>query len=301
MARRGPRKALWNQNRKPGPTKHSEKIIIQVLERSPKTFGELVGETGLAKITVAEELAKLEERGRIERKIEPPPLGKGRHRIVICLAEKELAPRERMLRHLENIITAQKIDTELGRKLLTDNIVHAILEIASLWWNSAEEKFEPSSCLSLELDEAVLIAALARYHFDVRAVWRMIEEEVPFDDPDDPIQRFFIEKSKEPEKLFEQFCKSHRRNPAGVFPALKVARKWKIEKELNTLLDWIGPHVFLRYGREGEPIDISDVMKFVVAPNFIAAAFKLAWKKYISFCVIPAWSSALKKYRKKGR
>jgi len=290
------RKAFWNQNRKPGPPKQSETNIVQALEKFPMTFEELVKETGRARITVAEGLAELEKQGRIERKVEPPLSGKRRHRIVIHLTEKELTPLERALRHLEGITAAQKIDIESGRKLLTDDVVQAILEITSLEWNPAEEEFEPTPSLSLGFDEAVLVVALARYHFEARVVLRI-------DNPHDSLQRLFIERSKEPEKLLGQFYKAHRRDPR-VFPALEVARKRRVDKELDALLDWIEPHVFLRYRREEEPIDtfetipdISDAMRFVAAPNFIASAFRLAQKEYISSHVIPAWSTALKDWK----
>ncbi len=261
--------------RKRGRPKISERKIEEALEKGPKTFEDLVIETGLARTSLSECLSKMEEEGKIIRKV-APPLERGpgkRYRILIELVDN--TPVGRTLRHLSNISSLIQLDVEKGKEILTNDVIDTILVISSLeirrskkgklldcphsqsfacyreWMEETKEMRETLEgglktqyqLFEYSLNEAELIRGLARFNWELlrtelETLFTYLVSEIPLHPGTREAWTYAL---KKPEEL-EEFFKDKRDDPE-IFPALNVARNYNTTRQLEELLEWIRPVV----------------------------------------------------------
>jgi predicted transcriptional regulator len=127
------KKAYWKLEQ--GRPKKSTEIILNVLQKGPGTFEELLTRTGLSRMIFNAELKELEDEGLIERELQTQKeMGRGRHhRVLIKLSAKADSPTERILRNMKSLIPPpQSLTMEEEsklRELLTDEVIEAMKEI----------------------------------------------------------------------------------------------------------------------------------------------------------------------------
>lgn len=157
------KKAYWKL--KQGRPKTSRKIIINVLEKDgPGKFEQLLKRTGLARSTFNLELKELDKEGQIE--YEPFKANRGRrYGYLIKLTAVASTPVESALRHLESLVLPpQKLDIELGRKLLTDPVINAIKKIDATRFSKYFQPLMPQTFSRAKFNEFMLLTALACYY-----------------------------------------------------------------------------------------------------------------------------------------
>lgn len=146
--------------------KGSERMILKALEQSPGTFTDLRERTKLADSTLSHYLKKLENQNLVEREYKRPNL-------LIKLSAKALDPVRRTIRHLEELVPPPStLDVELGQKLLTKEVVDAMIEIYHTKFrhvfspddfSKISKLFGGTISVEPEFNEAVLLTVLAYY------------------------------------------------------------------------------------------------------------------------------------------
>lgn len=215
-------------------------------------------------------------------------------------------PRWLALRRVKSADPDSGISVKEGLKLLDDKVSNALLEILSLQWDPDEKKVRPylkrEEIKGLEIDEVLLPQALARYDFEVntvRGMVRAVREGYPLDDPEEPIDRLFMQSfhrpSSDPAELFVKFCNSELGNP-NVYPSRKVAEDWNVTEQLNGLLKWISPLIESPSFETDKGLDVGKWLWDSICPsNYVAFIFRSEKSKYIRECITPSWEHALKK------
>jgi hypothetical protein len=208
----------------PGRPKQSKCILQMILERDGGgggTFEELLTRSGLARATLSKELRGLDTEGLLERfPIPPKEKGKGkRYQLVIRLSEKALDPVNKTLRHLEFLmLPPEKLDTELGRELLTDPVIDAIKEVEATRFSKFLPSLVPKEPSRARFDEIMLITALACYYCERR--------ELPYADK-------LARKRGRKESIFPKATRG--------YTALPIVRQRGLVRQFDDLLDWIEP------------------------------------------------------------
>jgi len=156
----------------------------------------------------------------------------------------------------------------------------------------------------MKLNELLLIIALARFYFecsiqDYIAKRRWTDEHDGIgeysgrdivDDPADDFEGFVVNWAKKfsepPADFLNRFLVRHEGHE-NCFPALAVARDFKVDQKLEALFEW----VFERKCKK----EIAEVVPEGLEMNFITLTFLWARESYINNEIIPAWEYALEK------
>jgi DNA-binding transcriptional ArsR family regulator len=296
----------------------AERKIIMELEKGSSTFTGLKKQTGIAYSTLSEHLKELEKNGMIEREYK-----KGK--ILIRLPYAALTPIERTLRHLESTVPSpQKLDIELGRKLLTDEVVNAILEISTL--SSRKFGLTPQTpechhptivqCYKeregiikgvfahlgapfkkLEIDEYHLLRALARFYVELCLVNAF--KRVEFDrlsylltidfPPPEKLTVKDLEAYNQKEQIIQLL---KRRKDSEVLPALEIARLTGTIKQFERLLAWIRPLTEFPDPSLHELINfvwMNDIQIGFPSWNLAGEVFRLEISNYFENTLVPSW------------
>jgi excisionase family DNA binding protein len=321
--------ALVGKDKNGIPMLESDKLIVFKLQQGQMTFGGLLEKTRLSSSTLAEHLKKLETLGYLDRRGDQRvyklsgafnPAWRTVQNIAVAASPVSLDVQEGrkpltnevvkvLLKFLaiNKALDFEKFDLhsseeqreklrELfkgqGEKLREEEIDKLLKEgggAVFTYWDEIEKR---------ELNEALFITALARYHLEAHYLRKLAETEKPLEHLDeyDPIRQIFLEHAErcswDPNKLFKTFYEKEHDNPE-VFPALGVAKP-NMEK-CDALLEWISPCVF-RLPAEG--LDergcwVPSELEHAVAPGLIASTFKMAQNDYARI-LAHVWESILK-------
>lgn len=214
------------RGRYPSSGKPSKQTIFDELERRPGTFTELHERTKLAESTLSEHLKKLEEMGEVVREF----IG---GKLIYKLSTKALDPVDLTIRHLKALVPpSSTLDSELGRKLLTEPVVAVIVEFKRQGYGPlmraipedirTELKFDK---ILLKFDELTLTNTLAQYYFERDKLPELLKCMSP-----DERKLYFALKSRS-EKLMGYSNE--------LVPFLK--KRGISDKKFDELLEWMKP------------------------------------------------------------
>lgn len=214
------------RGRYPSSGKPSKQTIFDELERRPGTFTELHERTKLAESTLSEHLKKLEEKGEVVREF----IG---GKLIYKLSTKALDPVDLTIRHLEALVPpSSTLDSELGRKLLTEPVVAVIVEFKRQGYGPLMRAIPEDIRTELKLDkillkfdELTLTNTLAQYYFERDKLPELLKCMSP-----DERKLYFVLKSGS-EKLMGYSNE--------LMPFLK--KRGISNKKFDELLEWMKP------------------------------------------------------------
>lgn len=327
MVRKGrPLKALKAKDYNGTFLSDSDQLIIAVLRKAPRTFTKLQETTRLSTSTLSDRLKKLEDLDYVERS--------PNDKRIIQLTPKASSPQWKTLQNLAAVCPTIHLDIDAGVKLLTDNVVNALLVISTLGQNFEKLPLvfdcpHPSTLIcykdriehdkkafpqhqhlipKIELNEYHFLKGLSRFNHELKLT-EDLDREI------DPLRlepALFRSGLYSYEREFVELLKRGTEDPE-IFPALGVARQTGTVEQFESILDWIRPLIEGLEFAEGRKIYQEDRVKFFGGRDFgkipgfemksitwfslsnlAAIVFSQEKSNYLENVLFPLWSKKLR-------
>lgn len=252
----------------------AEKKIIASLEKSSKSVTDISSDANLAKGTVSDIVDKFEKEAKVKRCYDSET-----KKILIELSDELQDPVATTLRHLSAASPIVYLDLERGRKLLTDEVIEGVKELAQ-YELTTEYEVEIR-----ELNEVCLLKALSRYYTERYLIRELFQAPDIFNDRHPDLARhlsdvFFSEEKKIDIENLRDFYEKNNENQ-GILPALSIARERRIGYRLDEIVNWIHPLLEELHVVEKEGEEKTKGFEIMFTPNLAASLFWSQVKVYL--------------------